>query len=120
MRGLFTTIAITALGALAVPACGGGSPTQMEARDQATTTSCDFYQRCDKIGSSKQYSTRDDCETQVKATFQSAWPPEGCTNISPTGLGNCETAIRIADCTSGIDALSVLSKCSRMNVCGTP
>jgi len=109
------------LGALGTPGCGGSAPTQIQARDQATTYVCDYYQRCAMIGAGQTYTSRDDCETKVRTMFQSAWPPEECAKISAMGFDNCLTAIRIAECNNTADVLNVLlNKCTKMNVCGTP
>jgi hypothetical protein len=122
MRTLFMMVGLTALGSLAgLAACGSGSPSQMSARDQATTASCDYYTRCNLIGDGLQFSSLDDCETKVRGLFQSAWTPTDCTMISSGGFDNCLTAIHIADCGNPADVANVLlNKCTKMNVCGTP
>lgn len=120
MRTLTIMIGVTALGALAgLAACGSGSPSQVSARDQATTASCDYFDHCKLIGDGLQYPSRDDCETKVRAAFQTAWTPADCAMISSTGFDNCLTAIHIADCGNPADVANVLlNKCTKLNVCG--
>ncbi|HEY8924197.1 MAG TPA: DUF6184 family natural product biosynthesis lipoprotein, partial [Polyangia bacterium] len=70
---------LTLAAGLVAPGCGDSSPTQSQARDQATTYACDYYQRCQMIGAGQTYTSRDDCETRVRSTFQTLWPPEECS-----------------------------------------
>jgi len=119
LRVLGGLLALSAGGV--APGCGGSAPTQPQARDQATTYSCDYYQRCGMIAAGQTYTSRDDCETKIRSTFQTAWPPEECSKISAMGFDNCLTAIRIADCNNPADVVNVLfNKCTKMSVCGTP
>jgi len=101
--------------------CGGSSPpSQPRARDQAATTACAYYMRCGQIGAGLKYASTDDCSTQLKAYFNTAWPQDTCTSISQTGFDNCLAAIDIADCNSVADFLNVtVNKCTMANVCAT-
>ena len=99
--------------------CGSDAPsTQAGARDQASIAACNYYARCMEIGSGKTFASNDDCMTQVKANFQSRWPPDQCMTISSTGINNCITAINIASCGNLQDIIDVLgNKCTKANVC---
>lgn len=62
----------------------------------------------------------DDCLTQLKATFNTAWPQAQCTSIAPAGLNNCIAAINISDCGSVTDFLNAaLNKCAMDKVCAS-
>jgi len=110
------------LGLLSLLACGGSSPPgQAQARDQAAATACNYYRRCGQIGAGLKYASTDDCQTQLKAYFNTSWPQSSCTSISQMGLTNCLAAIDIADCNSLADFLNVtLNKCTMANVCMPP
>ena len=99
--------------------CGSdAASTQPAARDQASVAACNYYARCMMVGSGLKYANSEDCLTQVKASFQTAWPPEQCTTISATGINNCVTAINIASCNNLSDIVNVLlSKCTQAAVC---
>jgi len=99
--------------------CGGSSPPgQPQARDQAANHACNYYMRCGQIGAGLKYASTDDCQTQLRAYFNGAWPQDTCTAISQTGFDNCLTAIDIAACDSLADFLNVtLNKCTMANVC---
>ena len=101
--------------------CGSDAPsTQPAARDQASTAACNYYARCMMIGMDKKFLDKDACLTQVRASFQTAWPPEQCTSISATGINNCITAINIASCDNLQDIANVLlNKCTQASVCVT-
>jgi hypothetical protein len=101
--------------------CGGGStPTQASARDRAATAACNYYGRCAQIGPGLKYASTDDCLTQLKATFNTAWPQAECVSIVSTGLDNCIGAIAIADCGSVADLLNAaLNKCTKDKVCAS-
>ena len=123
LRVLTRTVALASgvAGGLGASGCGGSAPTQIQARDQATAYVCDYYQRCAMIGAGQTYTSRDDCETTIRAMFQNAWAPEDCSKISAMGFDNCLTAIRIAECNNPADVANVIfNKCTKMNVCGTP
>src|SRR5436190_22467556 len=112
-------VAVVSLGGFGL-GCGGGSPTQMSARDQTASAACDYAQRCTLIGTGLTYSSRDDCELKIKNYFETAWPPDQCTMVSSNGLDACLTTIRIATCGSGADFLNVVAnKCTKAAVCGS-
>ena len=101
--------------------CGSdAASTQPAARDQASTAACNYYARCMMIGTGKKFLDKDACLTEVRANFQTAWPPEQCTSISATGINNCIVAINIASCNNVQDIANVLlNKCTQANVCVT-
>lgn len=101
---------------LVLVACGGDS--RQSARDTATEKTCDYYARCNEIGTGKTYTSRDNCIVKVQATFETAWPPDVCDgHVDQSALDLCYNAIDTAQCGSGGDVLHVLDKCQRANVC---
>ena len=105
--------------ALLVLGCGSSTPTtQPAARDQASVAACNYYARCSMVGAGLKYETADSCLTQVKASFDTAWPAAQCKTISSMGINNCITAINIASCGNAADTWDVLfNKCTKANVC---
>lgn len=97
----------------------GGNYSQAEARDQATKATCDWYDRCGEIGSGMTYATRDDCEVDNRARWNSYWPYEDCNNrIPPEELDQCTAAIKATECGNGWDiANTFLNKCPPADVC---
>jgi hypothetical protein len=106
---------------LAAASCGGVSGTnQASAADRATAASCDFYRdSCDAIGPGKMYETRTSCEIDVRAKWESAWPPAECDGkIKSSELEICLSAIRATDCTAPLDILNTLAnKCPKEKIC---
>ena len=98
----------------------GGNPSRTSARDQATSTSCDWYDKCGQIGAGKTFADRDSCDVQVRAFWENAWPTADCDGkISGDQLDVCLSAIRITECGNGLDVLNTLgNKCPKAKVCG--
>jgi hypothetical protein len=70
------------------------------------------------IGAGLTFETTESCLTQVKANFETRWPPAECKTISATGFNNCIAAINIATCGNVQDIANVLlNKCTQANVC---
>jgi hypothetical protein len=103
------------------PACGSNH-SQANARDAVTDASCDFYARCDQIGSGKTYANRDTCEVQVRASWDTAWPVETCDGkIDTEQLNICLNAIGATECGNGLDVLNtLLNKCPQSKICSGP
>ena len=110
-------IAIASLSVL-LAACSG-TWSQAAARDAATEKSCDFYTRCGEVQSGKKYPTRDDCEIDVRAYWNNAWPAAECDNkIRNEDMDVCLKAIEITECGNSMDFFNtVFNKCSRSSVC---
>ncbi len=108
--------------ALSLAACGNVTNSQVIARDQATSTSCDWYQMCNQIGAGLKYETRDSCETQVRAQWDQAWPPAMCdSKINQSQLTICLNAIQATDCTNLLDIVNTLAnKCPEASICSGP
>lgn len=119
-RGLSSPLAAMTLLAL-LSGCGSSS-SQPEARDEATTAGCDYYQRCGDIGPGKMYETRMSCEVSVKAFWESSWPPADCDGkINAAKLDVCLSSIRAATCGNGGSNLAVLLvNCPKAQVCSGP
>jgi len=104
--------------------CGGVSSDRELARDQATTVSCDWYQSCGQIGpdSSQKYQSRSSCETQVRGSWDSAWPITDCDGkIKQSQLSICLEAIHVTSCTNVVDiAITLGDKCAKVNICSGP
>jgi hypothetical protein len=113
-----------ALGLLAVGlAAGCGSDhSQASARDAVTDASCAYYARCGDIGSGRTYETRDSCEVQVRASWDTAWPVEACDGkINSEQLNVCLNAIGATECGNTLDVLNtLLNKCPQDKVCSGP
>src|SRR5450432_857395 len=115
------------LGAVAAFALGAGSagcastPSRTTARDQATTAACARYSSCMQIGTGLAYPTMEACEIHWQAYWEDAWPAATCDGkIDAAALDTCLSAIRGTTCTSLLDLLATLGKCSAMNVCTAP
>jgi hypothetical protein len=108
----------------AAPSCGGVSGSDVvNARNQVTTASCNYYMMCGQIGpgmSSKgngYYDTYQDCTTQVLSAWTSAWPTTTCEgHIDQAALTICINAINGTTC-NGLDALITLTKCGSGSIC---
>jgi hypothetical protein len=101
--------------------CGGVSGSDVvNARNQATTASCNYFMMCNEIGSGQMYSTYQDCMTQVLSSWDMGWPTSTCQgHIDQTALGKCIDAINAnstADC-NGVAVLLTLGKCGSGMVC---
>jgi hypothetical protein len=114
VKRIATVVAVVVVGA----GCGGNLG-QADARDQATKASCDWYDKCGEIGSGKRFATRDDCEVDVRAGWNSAWPYQECNDRIPRDkLDVCISAIKITTCGNGFDIWNTLVvKCGKAEVC---
>lgn len=109
------------LAALALGACSDDPLTQSQARDRAANELCDLEARCSQIGPPPaMYASRDACLTTWKNTVQNVWPPADCGTIVRAEFDSCIISIQNTACASGVDWLSILTKCAKVNVCGTP
>ena len=118
-----TALAVSCLAfAALVTGCGGVTSSQVLARDQATTASCDWYQSCNQIGPGLAYDTRASCETQVRAHWDQTWPPSSCEGkINQAQLSICLDAIHATQCGNVLDILATLAvKCPEANICSGP
>jgi hypothetical protein len=108
--------------ALGLPAGCGSSHSQAAARDAVTEATCDWYMDCGEIGAGKTHASRDSCEVQVRASWDSAWPAEACDGkINSEQLDVCLDAIAITECGNGLDVLNTLvNKCPQAKVCSGP
>jgi hypothetical protein len=115
---MITILAVT----LAVVGCGGVSSSQEVARDKATKASCDWYASCSEIGAGKTYPTRADCDVNVRAGWNNAWPSAECDGkIDQAQLDVCLTSISITECANGLDVLNTLVvKCPKASICAGP
>ena len=101
--------------AVGVSTCGGVTDSRESARDKATKATCDRYQTCGLIGSDAgdTYATYDSCSTVWTGQLgagRGRSPP--ATAINQAELNVCLSAIAATDCTSFIDFLATLGKCS--------
>jgi hypothetical protein len=94
-------------------------PSRAAAVDSATDTACDWYERCGLIGAGKAYATRDSCDAQTRAQWDSLWSASDCEGrIDSTQLDACVKAIQATECQSALDAFNTLvSKCPQSKVC---
>jgi hypothetical protein len=122
MKTVVGCLALLGLGAFVVGAAASGcgsTASQADARDRATATSCDWFQMCGQIGTGKTYDTRDTCDVQVRAKWDSAWPVASCDGkISESQLEICLAAISSTICGNGLDELDTLAnKCPEAKIC---
>jgi hypothetical protein len=114
-------LALSALALGLVVGCGSDH-SQAGARDAVTDASCTYYARCGEIGAGKTYETRDSCEVQVRASWDTAWPVETCDGkISSDQLNICLNAIGATECGNALDVLNtLLNKCPQEKICSGP
>jgi len=121
--GKVTILAATSVLAAALVGavnCGGVSTNDVTAaRNQATTASCSYYQRCNQIGPGQSGGdTLADCMTTVLGQWTSGWPTSTCQgHIDQANLTICLDAINSTTDCGGLAALLALSKCSSASVC---
>jgi len=98
--------------------CGSGT-SQQDARDRATTQTCNWFQSCHYIGPGMNYATYDQCEGDQRAQWENRWPPASCDGkINESALETCLAAILSTDCSNALDILDTLgSKCAEAKVC---
>jgi hypothetical protein len=101
--------------------CGGVSGSDVvNARNQATKASCDYFMMCNEIGPGQMYDTYQDCTSQVLGDWTNAWPTSTCQgHVDETALGKCIDAINsnsTTDC-NGLAVLLTLSKCGSGTIC---
>jgi hypothetical protein len=110
------------VGALGLATGCGSDHSQAGARDAVTDASCDFYNRCGEIGAGKTYETRDSCEVQVRASWDTAWPVQACDGkINSEQLKVCLSAIAATECGNTLDVLNtLLNKCPQDKICSGP
>src|SRR5262245_44187690 len=109
---LTTKRQITLIGLLTVAvatgasSCGGVTDARTTAIDRATAASCDYYQRCDKIGPGQEtmrgFATRASCEVNARAFWDNSWPTGQCQAINQEGLSVCISAIMGTLCMSDV------------------
>jgi hypothetical protein len=115
------TSILGALGLAVVAGCGSSAPTRQEARDQATTLTCDRFDECMLIGSAPNaaFPTAEACQLEWRSNWEMAWPAVDCEGkIDSAQFGLCQNAIRATAC-NVFDFLVTLGKCGKMNVCRT-
>lgn len=107
---------IATLAALALLAGCGVSRT--DARDAATDRTCDYYDRCGRIGAGESYPDRDSCEVQWRSNWNNFWPDETCSDrIDPDSLDLCLKTIQSQSCSDTFDILDTYDKCKPELVC---
>jgi Family of unknown function (DUF6184) len=104
--------------------CGGVSGSDVvDARNQVTMASCNYYMMCKEIGPGLQYDTYQDCQTQVLGNWTNSWQTSTCQgHINQAALTVCLDAINsTTTCGSTLAAdiaiLAALSKCNSATVC---
>ena len=100
--------------------CGGVTTSDVDsARNQATTASCNYYQRCNEIGPGQSGGdTLASCMTTVLGQWTSGWPTSQCQgHISQSALTVCLDAIGSTTDCNGLAELITLSKCTAAMVC---
>jgi len=89
-----------------------------DAREGGAARNCRFEQRCDNIGSGRQWANLDECLTDKRAYFLNLWPSDRCDKrINGETLNVCYQAIDTARCDNLFDFFATLSKCGASDVC---
>jgi hypothetical protein len=105
---------------LALSLLGCGPPSREAAHSQAAGASCDYYAKCEKIGSGEGMAYQDltECTVKQRDVFQVLWTENNCASINGTGFSDCLARIRTTSCTNGLDLLAtVLLVCNAGSVC---
>lgn len=106
------------LGLAALVSCGSSAPTRQEARDQATTITCQRFSACMAIGPGKAYPTLEACELQWQADWDKDWTAADCEGkIDNAEFSTCLNAIRGTSCDNILDFFATRAKCGKVNVC---
>jgi hypothetical protein len=119
VRGLAAALsALVAASVFVTAGCSSGT-SQQDARDRATTQTCNWFQTCHYIGSGMNYATYDQCEVDQRAQWENRWPPASCDGkIDESALETCLAAILSTDCTNILDIGDTLVvKCAEAKVC---
>jgi hypothetical protein len=116
LHGWFTLAGLAlALGGFG---CGGSAASQSQARDRATAETCNRYASCEQIGAGKAYATRESCEVDWRAKWESGWPPAECDGkIDQAQLEICLTAIHATDCNAFDVLYTIGTKCPKARIC---
>jgi hypothetical protein len=100
------------------PSCST-TTSQADARDRATTQTCNWFQTCHYIGAGMNYATYDQCEVDQRAQWENRWPPASCDGkVDESALETCLAAILSTDCSNILDIADTLGvKCAEAKVC---
>jgi hypothetical protein len=107
--------------AIALGGCGSSTVSRSEARDRATSETCNRFAACDQIGPGKAHETRESCEIAQRANWDTNWPAAECDGkINQSQLEICLTAIHSTECTNFFDILNTLgNKCPKAKICAS-
>ena len=94
--------------------------TVESARETGAQKTCDYFVRCNQVGSGKAYATVQECLTSQRANFQTLWPSASCPSINAANLDVCLKGIDASACGSVLDIISTLTKCQAALVCQAP
>jgi hypothetical protein len=99
--------------------CGSSTVSRSEARDRATSETCNRFDACGQVAAGKAYPDQESCEVDQRAMWQTRWPAEACEGkIDQAKLEVCLTAIHSTECTSALDIYNtIVNKCGQANVC---
>ena len=111
MRKLLPTVALLTV-------LGGCGWTVSGAREAYAQKWCNYYVRCQEVGSGKYYSTTDDCLIAERNVALNLWPTSDCEGkISSQGLDICLSAIDNTQCNNLIDQALTATKCLKNSIC---
>lgn len=99
-------------------ACGGND--QADARDRATTQTCNQYKSCGEIGPSQLFPNQDECLVQKRNFWDSTWLYAQCEGkIHSAAVDNCVNAIKAVSCANFSNDYNsvVATQCSIAQVC---
>lgn len=110
--GTLCTLALLATGC-------AGNYTETDALTRVTSASCDWYDRCGRIGEGQEFTSRSVCESNLHAKWVAEWPNGACDGrIRNETLNACLDFMKATECANTPDLVSaVASKCGRNVVC---
>lgn len=110
--------------AVSIVGCGSSNVADITDRQEdavraATKRTCDRYEECGRIGTDKTYTTRDECDAEVKSYWNDRWPAADCNDrINGDNLETCLQSVDTTDCNSYFDKfVTAFGACAKSDVC---
>ncbi|MGZ3474324.1 MAG: DUF6184 family natural product biosynthesis lipoprotein [Polyangiales bacterium] len=105
------------------PAAYGGGPGAVQASidsavERVSQEQCARSQRCDNIGTGREYASRENCLTVERGKFAEAFSLQSCPGgIDEHNLQSCLSEIRDQGCGASWSSVSRRETCRNRNVC---
>lgn len=88
------------------------------ARDSIVAARCDREERCDRVGSGRDYETPAACADKFRARTDDDLNTDDCPKgVDQPKLSNCLAKIRSENCENVLDALSRFDACRTGTIC---